>query len=408
MHEYKLIENRQLTPTTILITLQKEPHSEPFIYESGQYAAISFMHRGRPTPARCFSIVSSPAYPDMLQFSTRPRGHFTKALSRLSVGEPVKVRGPFGDFTIDPLDTNPVVMIAGGIGITPFMSMIRFATTSRSKQKMTLIYSNQSQTDVPFIDELQQLEKDNPNFKVIFVVSDGPTTLFRRKYVPKGRITLEVLDKAVSGIFDNKSYYICGPPPFMAAMSKIIEKKGGKNERIVTEAFSQGSKQKAGSVRTMPLNVYTIGAMGVVMSSFIVMVADLLKLIPPAPLIGPSAGLTTTATPTNSRQADLDTLVSGLAPVTAATPQTAAAKASAEQLAAAEAAVAAAVAANAGTTGAVSTSTSGSKSTTTTTTPATTKTSTTTTTTTPTTVVTPTPTPTKTCTTTQSGVTTCV
>lgn len=386
MYDYTVIENQQLTPSTILVTLKRDADSRLFAFQSGQYAALSLTtKRGRPTPARCFSIVSSPTEPDILQFSTRPRGHFTKAMSRLTSGRPVRVMGPFGHFVVDAERDDQLVFIAGGIGITPFISMIRFATVTAKNQKITLIYSNQSQTDVPFAEELQQLEKENPNFTVIFVIGSGPTTSFHSRFVPRGRITPEVLEAAVFGIFDNKSYFICGPAPFMNAMVKTLLAKGAKADRVATEAFSQGSKQKTDKLRIFPLNIYIVGSLGVIMSSFIVMILDLLKTLPPASYLGPSATIVTQKTLTNSRQNDLDQLVNALPLTPSSAPVTAAVTKSNE-------AVTAAAAATAQATQTAQTAT-------------------------PTTVVatkapapapTPAPAPVQTCTTTQSGVTTCI
>lgn len=386
MHNYTVIKNQQLTPSTILVTLRRDSDSHLFAFQAGQYAALSLTtKRGRPTPARCFSIVSSPTEPDVLQFSTRPRGHFTKAMSRLTDGRPVRVMGPFGHFVLDTERDDQLVFIAGGIGITPFISMIRFATVTSKSQKITLIYSNQSQTDVPFAEELQQLEKQNPNLTVIFVIGSGPTTNFRSRFVPHGRVTPQVLEAAVSGIFDNKSYYVCGPPLFMNAMVKTLLTKGAKEDRVMTEAFSQGSKQKTDKLRIFPLNIYILGSLGVLMSSFIVMILDLLKTLPPATYLGPSATIVTQKTLTNSRQNDLDQLVNALPLSANSAPVTAAVTKSNEAVAAA--AVATAQASQTAQTAAPTTVVATKA---------------------PTPAPAPAPVPAQTCTTTQSGVTTCI
>ncbi|MEI7683275.1 MAG: FAD-dependent oxidoreductase [Candidatus Saccharibacteria bacterium] len=115
MHKYFVTQNKHITPTTLLLSLKKRSNTKPFLFQPGQYAAISFKHHHRPTTTRCFSIVSSPTEMDILQFSARSNGRFTKALNDLTVGDEVTVRGSFGAFVFDPARDKDAVLIAGGI-----------------------------------------------------------------------------------------------------------------------------------------------------------------------------------------------------------------------------------------------------------------------------------------------------
>lgn len=370
MHKYYVTSNQLLTPTTLLLTLTRKPGTKPFFFQSGQYAAISFRRGGRPSPARCFSIVSSPTNQDTLQFSMRIKGHFTKALAGLQVGAKVKVRGPFGGFVFDTRHDLNTVMLGGGIGITPLMSMIRYATSSGLTNNITLIYSCQNQDDVPFVDQLKVLASQNPHFKVVFMISQGPIDKFAGQYAFTGRITPEIINQTVGGSFLGKSFLICGPPPFMNGMSKILHDKDVPNNRIMTEAFSQGPNRQTGKVRSWPLNMYVLSGVGVALGSFVVMVSDLLKTLPPSSILA-SSNITTASSLTNSRQNDLDQLVNNLPTVANAAPATSAATSALQQ--------------------------TGTTPTTTTTLTATVPT-----------VITPTPVPTLKCTTTQSGTRICV
>lgn len=368
MHKYFVSDNQYLTPTTLLLTLKKDrADSRPFSFQPGQYAAISFKHGGRPSPARCFSIVSSPTDPGTLQFSMRIKGHFTNGLARLKADDVVRVRGPFGGFVFDSEHNTDTVMLAGGIGITPIMSMIRFATDTNLTNKITLLYSCQNQDDVPFIDQLKTLEKRNPQFKVMFMIGQGPIDKLAGHYVASGRITPEIIDQATGNSYKSKSFFICGPPPFMKGMTSILQDKGATNNQIMTEAFSQGPNNQTGKIRSWPLNMYVLSGVGVALGSFVVMVSDLLKTLPPSSVLSPSS-ISAVSSLTNSRQANLDQLVNNLPVVVSTAPATSAASSAMQQ------------------TGA------------TTTTPAATVP----------TAVTPTPTPTLKCTTTQSGTRICV
>lgn len=330
MHKYFVANNQLLTPTTLLLTLRKRSGSRPFIFQPGQYAAISFRRGGRPSPARCFSIVSSPTDPDILQFSMRVKGRFTNGLAGLKVDDKVRVRGPFGGFVFDAKRDFEMIMLAGGIGITPLMSMIRYATNTGLTNNITLIYSCQNQDDVPFAEQLKSVASLNPHFRVIFMISQGPTDKFTGQSVFTGRITPEIIDQAVARSYADKSFFICGPSPFMKGMSQILLDKGASNSRIMTEAFSQGPNNQTGKVQSWPFNMYVLSGVGVALGSFVVMVSDLLKTLPPSSILNPSS-ITTLSSLTNSRQTNLDQLVNNLPATVSTAPATSAATSALQQ-----------------------------------------------------------------------------
>ncbi len=319
MYKY-IVENvEHITASTLLLSLRKREGEGLFSFQAGQYAAISFANHHRPTPARCFSIVSSPTDRDILQFSMRVRGHFTRALSGIQIGDTVNVRGPYGGFVADfGLDTD-VVMLAGGIGITPFISMARYAGAVQSTSKLTLIYSCANQDDIPFLEELKQLEVQNPNFRVIFVIGQGPMNKLAGQVAGTGRITPEILDYLFATRYAAATFFVCGPPPFMNGMVKTLHSKGVDMVQIVTEAFAQGSLRQSSSFRSWPRSVYVLGSAGFALGSLAVMASDLIKTLPPSTDLG-SSNVSTRTTLTNSRQTDLDSLVNKLQPTANGSP----------------------------------------------------------------------------------------
>ncbi|MEI7683342.1 MAG: hypothetical protein WCJ24_03545, partial [Candidatus Saccharibacteria bacterium] len=297
-------------------------------------------------------------------------------------------------FVFDPARDKDAVLIAGGIGITPFLSMIRYATASGISNSITLLYSCQNQDEVAFADELKDLEKRNPHFRVVFVISQGPTDKFANHIVKTGRISPEILDEVAIGTYANKTFFVCGPPSFMKAMTNLAKDKGAASSRIITEAFSQGPNRQTGKIRSWPYNIYVLGIIGVVLSSFIVMVSDLLKTLPPSAFIGSSSVINATNL-TNKRQTDLDQLVNGLPSTSSGAPATDAVN-RAIQTAMPTTVAASATSTTSGTTVTRTSTTSGGTTTST-------KSASTTS-----TAPAPTPAPAPKCTTTQSGVTTCV
>jgi ferredoxin-NADP reductase len=268
---YTVIENRRITPTVDQITLQVSDPSDALTFKAGQYAAISFRRFGRPTPVRAFSILSSPTNPEMLQFAMRVGGNFTRAMTHVKAGETVEVMGPFGHFGGDDA-SNTRYYLAGGIGITPFMSMVRNASERQLITPVTLIYSSQIQGDVPFAQELVTLAATNPNFKVIFAISSGEIDRFAQVNGVAGRITPSLIDQATGGVYQAASFYICGPPRFMKAATEILTEKGVGAHNIETESFSQ---TKGGVAHRMTRRVYAVTAATLLLTASGVALKDL-------------------------------------------------------------------------------------------------------------------------------------
>ena len=387
---YKCIieQNEQLTPTTQLLTLRyAEDESKILGYHSGQYAAISFRHKGRLSHARCFSIASSPSDLDILQFGIRVQGRFTRAIRKLEPGERIDIRGPYGGFVLAPGSQKDLIFAAGGIGITPLMSMLRYLKATNFPYHVRLLYGVQSQDDIPFIDELRQMAQAMPNLHITYAVSKGDITTLAGLDVVQSRVDGALLHDAIAGQPQNKTLYICGPPPFMNSLVEAAKVRGIPKNQIITEAFKQGPARQTGKVISWPRNMYVLGGLGVVVGAFAVMVGDIVHNLPKAQFINASLAQRQLRTG-NQRSSDLDALVNTFADEdeTGKTDSPAATNAL-NAVAAADAANAAATAAN---------------NTATPTPTTTTKLAT------PTPAPAPAPAPAPKCTTTQSGVTTCI
>ena len=313
MHNYIVKENQRLNENTLLLTLKRENSERPLSFQPGQYAAISFFKGKKQSPTRCFSIVSSPTEQDLLQFSTRINGRFTRALSRLEENDIVNVYGPFGGFVFDLGQDKKSIFIAGGIGITPFISMMRYAATLKGNNIVNLFYSVASSQEVPFKDELLAIENNNPNLKTMFAVSHGDiadSDLVGHSF--SGHIDAETIARNIDGKLTGYKFYICGPPPFMAIIKEDLHKAGVGSDKILTEAFTQATTKQSGILRSWPANVYALGAIGVILGSLIVSTSDLLKALPPT-----SNTLPTKNAPyliTNARQEQLTQLINAISP----------------------------------------------------------------------------------------------
>lgn len=230
-------------PSYSILTLSPRSAADILNFRGGQYGAISFNRGKKVSPSRCFSFVSAHDGLGELRFGLRTEGQFTKAVSLLRAGDTVNVEGPFGDFTIDYSRDSDVVMIAGGIGITPFVSMLREALIHGVKTRFTLIYSCHDYNDVPFYKELRELEKKLPNLRVIYAISNAPNATSNPVIYP-GRISQELLSSVTGNNIASQTFYMCGPSGFMKSIAKQLILIGVSNNMIKTESFSQAKKRK--------------------------------------------------------------------------------------------------------------------------------------------------------------------
>jgi len=279
MYKYKVSENRLLTDSVRSLKLRFIDEGSPLLHEPGQYAAISLHDKDRPTTNRCFSIASSSLDHHELQFSIRVGGKFTSALKRLKTGDTVYVRGPYGAFVFNEFEHNDLVLLAGGIGVAPFMSMVRYATHNKLANKMHLIYSVRHEDDVPFLDELKTLDKSNPNLRVSYIVGKGSVSKLGYDNTYQGRLDSSLLPKLGLKL-QSQTYMMCGPPPYMDAMQTLLEKHGVEKKRILSEAFSLNHGDQTGKLKSWPFSMYTLTGLSLLAAGFFIAANDLYKTIP--------------------------------------------------------------------------------------------------------------------------------
>jgi len=304
MYKYEVTEVKMVSSNAVLITLKAEDRMRQLDYRSGQYAAVSFMVNGRPTNVRCFSIVTSASQKGVLQFAMRVTGRFTKTASRLRVGDRATVQGPFGDFTLENGTSQNAIFFAGGIGVTPFISMLRDATRRSSNKGLTLVYSCQSQDDIPFGTELAELEHDNPNVTIIYVIARGEIGKLGGKKVIQGMLTPAGIDKIMRGNYDPYDYYICGPTGYMKAIKKALLDKQVDPETVFTEEFGVKTRGLPSLRSSLSGRVYLGTAAGLVLAVLMVTGIDLKSTIAKATVTTPATTSSPASTSTTSSTDD--------------------------------------------------------------------------------------------------------
>jgi ferredoxin-NADP reductase len=182
-----------------------------------------------------FSIVSAP-FEDELVVATRMRDTaFKRALGALPLGASVAIEGPSGSLTLHNERTRAAVFIAGGIGITPILSILRQAAHDRVEQRLVLLYSNRRPEDAAFLAELQELERHNPRFRLIATM-----TLMGSSSQPwtgsMSQIDEAFVRRAVSDLL-RPIYYVVGPPGMAESIRQTLNNTGVNDDDIRSEEF---------------------------------------------------------------------------------------------------------------------------------------------------------------------------
>jgi len=209
-----------------------------FEFEPGHSVNVSLIdppetdHKGN---SRSFSLVSAP-YQTELVIATRIRDTaFKRSLKAMPAGGRIHLRGPAGKFTLDGADARPAVFLAGGIGITPFVSMSRQAARSRLARDLWLFYSNRRPEDAAFLDELLALPRANPRYRFV-----GTMTEMEKSSRPwsgeKGFLDRAMLERHLKDLAASV-YYVAGPPGLVETMQKMLAAAGVEDESIRTDEF---------------------------------------------------------------------------------------------------------------------------------------------------------------------------
>jgi ferredoxin-NADP reductase len=249
------------------------------LFEPGQYASISLHDRLRPTTNRCFSIASSPIDRTLLEFCARVGGEYTHALGRLKEGDEVVVRGPFGSFTLPEETPQDLVFLAGGIGITPFMSMIRYASKLQLENDIHLVFSCRDQDDIPFFEELALLGQQNSRLRVTFVIAGGATDRLDGLEVVVGRLDAATF-RTLGLPRQHQTYMICGPSGYIEAMQLLLAEHGVPEARVLSEAFNQGSLAGNSLQAHWPTNMYALSGLSLIAAGLFVVSSDLIQTLP--------------------------------------------------------------------------------------------------------------------------------
>jgi predicted ferric reductase len=209
---------------------------EIFSYGPGQFAFVTFRSEALPLERHPWTISSTPTRPKSLIFTIKCSGDFTSLIGRLKPGDRAVVDGPYGLFSYPAHVRDPneeLVMVAGGVGVTPMLSMLRYMADIGDRRKTTLVWSNRTEVDIICGEEIENIRIKLPDLSIHHVL-----TRQRDFQGHTGRLDTGMLKGLLSGCSREASVFVCGPPPMMDAVCKVLRGIGFKAHFIHTERFS--------------------------------------------------------------------------------------------------------------------------------------------------------------------------
>jgi len=229
---YRVTEVRRERGDTTTLAMQPDGHAG-FRFRPGQFGwltvwASPFRITGHP-----FSFSSSAAAPDgRVEMSIRNLGDFTSTITAIAVGECVYLDGPYGAFTIgNPADMH--VLIAGGVGITPMMSMVRTLADRGDRRPVVLIYGSKDWESITFREELEALQS-RLDLTVIHVLSQPPAGWTGER----GYIDAALFKRHLPPPYGEHEYFICGPGPMMDAIERALDELHVPMSKYHSERYS--------------------------------------------------------------------------------------------------------------------------------------------------------------------------
>lgn len=233
----RLGERQLIAEATMSFRL--ELGGQSFLFQPGQFVRVGLPDPPYPDPkgnVRSLSIASAPADPCILVATRMTGSAFKRSLAEVPSGTPVSVSGPVGAFVLNPNSDAPVALFAGGIGITPFRSMLKHARDHSAGRHLTLIYANRTPEQAAFLAELEAWANANANFRLLATMTQpaqsergwtGPTgyvdASFLRQYLPT---------EPPGGC------YVAGPPRFVAGVTQALREAGFAEQRVWTDEFT--------------------------------------------------------------------------------------------------------------------------------------------------------------------------
>lgn len=228
-YTWRITDIKDETPQVKSLYLEAIDDRPKFI--AGQYLTIKLPKLG-PIEGKAYSISSAP-FEEKLRVSVKKIGAFSSTLLSLTPNNTIRTSPPYGFFYPGPEETTPIIFIAGGIGITPILSIIKDLSHKQDRRPLHLFYSNQTRSSIAFADELATLATQNQNLSIHHFITRE--TLEDDDHTA-GHISSAHIEKLAPEA-QAAEYFLCGAMDFTKSFWKLLRESGIKQHQIYTEGF---------------------------------------------------------------------------------------------------------------------------------------------------------------------------
>ena len=233
-HAYRVTHVSLVGRDTVAIDLVPQSGTG-FGFVPGQFALVTFCSAGLPREQHPWTISSAPCQDGALQFTIRKCGDFTSKIDQVQPGDRALIKGPYGMFGHAALEdpAADLVLIAGGIGITPFLSIMRYLAATGSTRQVVLIWSVRTAADMAWQEDLMALERVLPGLRLHVVM-----TRQQNPQGSSGRLNAAVLQTLLADVSADCPIFICGPAGMRTTVAAGLKSCGFSPRRILHEEFT--------------------------------------------------------------------------------------------------------------------------------------------------------------------------
>jgi len=231
----RIKEKQEVAKGTLLVTF--DLLGEEVDFRPGQYFFVTLPDIGDQDEKglrRHITVVTSPNEKGVLGLATRMRDSaFKRTLGELPVGTEVEVEPPKGAFVLPDDPSRPYVFVAGGIGITVFRSMLRYIREERLPHRVTLIYSCRDRESAAFLDELQELEQELPDVRLVLTMTQDPGWSGETR-----KVDAAFFKNYLGEDLNRFTFLVAGPPAMAEGVQEALAEAGVDEENVIASRFS--------------------------------------------------------------------------------------------------------------------------------------------------------------------------
>ncbi len=196
-----------------------------FDFQAGQFFFITIEVAGEKK-TKHFTLSSPPTRKEYIEFTKKlTDSAFSQSLDMLKGGEWAELEDARGKFVLE--DNKKICFLSGGIGITPIHSISQYCTDTKSDTGIIILYGNEEERDIVFRDDFDRMAEHNTNIKAVHILNKPPVNW----KVHVGYITTDIIKKEVAD-YEERTFYICGPPRMVDVMLELLKKLDIKKIKI--------------------------------------------------------------------------------------------------------------------------------------------------------------------------------